>query len=257
MMDRYLWTDNCDDFSANKFDMILIGDESCGKILTSSLFLNNVSYLMESGIDFAVITPYLTPEKEERFNKFLKNLPKPAKIVVNDVGAFQTVKKSSHIPIIGRLLMRQNTDPSILSFYQDHPDKIIKSGDNYAILKHIPPSKTMTEHLKSSPLFSEEAMKIFAPESEKTAVIMDLLPYGMPEKIPERLSVILNTDNILISVLPCNSCHCCPAAETFIGMTRNSIPIYRKKNVCYYKRSDVSDQPPRRIPSYVGAIMHS
>jgi hypothetical protein len=235
--------------------MILIGDECCGKMLTSSVFLYRLSRLNESGIDFAVVTPYLVPETEEHFFSFIKKLPKHTKIVVNDIGAFQIVKKSSHIPIIGRLLMRQNTDPAVFSFFQSHADKIIDIGEGRAVLTHMPPSKAFTEHLQSSPVFSEEAAKIFTSDDEQTAVIMDELPFGSPEKIPERFNVILNTGNILVSVLPCNDCSSCPNEETFLGMTRSIFPIYRKKNICYYKSADMPNIPSYPIPSYVSAVI--
>ncbi|MCL2337249.1 MAG: hypothetical protein FWC60_07495 [Firmicutes bacterium] len=216
-----------------------MGSEVCGNFLSSGDFLNAFNAYIWAGHQVGIIAPYLTPKREISFITWLENLSNRTEIVVNDVGAFRLVQKSKHIPIPGRLLMRQNTDPVIPSFFQSQPDRDVYDGADYVRLKHSKPSQALTVHLQNSPVFSPEASALFLADREEITVMMDQLPQGLPAEIPRQYRVMLNTDNILVTVLPCRSCADCPQEEMLLGRVRTNIPIYRKRNACYYKLADV------------------
>ena len=241
-----IWLDPEEELQTEKYniyDRVYIGDEGCSRFLSSPDFLRRINELVSSGTKVGIIASYLTPEREANFIRLLETLPEPMEIIVNDVGALRLVSNSRHTPAIGRLLVRQNTDPAIYSFYKEQPERVVRSGQDRARLTYVAPSVALTRHLVGSTVFSSEAASIFLAEfscaNEKMTVMMDLLPQGMPDKIPDGFRVLLNTGNILVSVLPCHSCESCSNQEVSIGKTRANVPIYRKRNICYYKYSDL------------------
>lgn len=253
-MERCCWIAPGNDILDEGFDRIYIGDETCGSFLASGNFTRQVNAAISSGKRVGIILPYLTPERETQLVRLLNHLAQPVDIVVNDAGAFRIVRQSGHTPIIGRLLARQNTDPAILSFYQSHPGRIVYNGMERAVLEHMRPSQSLTAHLTGSPVFSDETAALFLSGCEKMTVMLDLLPHGMPEKIPKHYTVLLNMGSVLVSVLPCRSCAGCPDEEVVLGTTRANAPIYRRKNACYYKPFELIGKSPA-IPDYVSGLI--
>ncbi|MDR1664043.1 MAG: hypothetical protein LBR83_03865 [Clostridiales bacterium] len=220
---------------AAAYEGLLVGEEACGLFLSSEIFISRVNALLKSGKKVGVITPYLTPEREDALAKMLESL-RPAEIVVNDVGALWLVRQSKHTPVIGRLLTRQQTDPVILSFYQPQPSRVVLRESECVRLEHAPPPASLTGRLTGSPVFS--AASVFLSGYETMTVMMDWPPQGMMDKIPREFSVLWSIDEVLVAVLPCQGCEACPERETYIGMTRARIPVYRKRNVCYFKPAE-------------------
>ena len=249
-----LWVSPESDFHLRGYECFFAGDEACGRFMFSEEFISKINTAIKLGGKAGIIVPYLTPETESRFDKLINSISKSIDIVVNDAGAFRLVSKSKHTPIIGRLLARQNTDPAITSFFYHQPDRIVYNGMDRAMLKHLPPSRSLALHLSGSAVFSDETAALFLSGHEKMTVMLDLLPFGLPRAIPKGFSVLLNTDNILVAVLPCRSCDDCPAHEAPIGFTRANVQIYRMKNICYYKYSDIKSELDA-IPGYVTGLV--
>ena len=173
-------------------------------------------------------------------------------MAVNDFGAFTLVRKSRHIPIIGRLLTGQNTDPSIWGFTQGQPERRVINQGIAAVLKHRPPAEQLMRHFRSLPIFCGDTAEKLAGRSSLLTVIADLPPHGLPDSIPECFTIMANLDTILISMFPCRDCQTCPQTETEIGETRAGVPIYRKRSTCYYKQTEVSARrTDYSFPSYV------
>jgi len=238
---KYIWLEPGEKALVNGYDGIFIGNEVCGEFLSPTGlddFIDELNFYGAAGHNVGIIAPYLTPEREINFIALLKKLSRPTEIAANDVGAFRLIEKSGHIPVLGRLLTKQNTDPAIISFYQKQPDRIVYDVIEPVRLIHADPPKELTEHFKGSPVFSKEAANLFLGGREEITVMMDMPPHGIPDEIPERYRVMLNIDDILVSVLPCRSCENCPKKEIFLGKTRADVAIYRKRNLCYYKLSD-------------------
>jgi len=221
------------------FDRVFIGSETCGCFLSSPGFPDEIKEYVLSGHEVGIISPFLTPEREISFIALLKSLSgatgRAMEVVVNDVGAFRLVQNNGHTPIIGRLLMRQNTDPAIPSFFRRQPDRDVYDYTDYVRLMHANPPQALADHFAGSPVFSKEAAALFLAGREELTVMMDIPPLGLPAEVPERFRVMLNMDDVLVSVLPCRSCDGCPEEETQLGRMRAGVPIYRRKSLCYYK----------------------
>jgi len=261
-MERCLWISPGETATTDrveKHERVFIGDEACGRFLSSADLLDAVNAHTHDGRRMGIIFPYLDPEREIDFVTMLGRLNRQTEIVVNDVGAFRLVKKSNHIPILGRLLTRQCTDPAIASFFGfPSDDRIAQDGAEIMRLKHKPPPPELSERFAGSPVFSKEAAALFLSGYSHMTVMLDLLPHGMPREIPENYSVMLNTDNILVSVMPCRSCNSCPQKEVLLGTVRGKTKIYRKRNTIYYKRADVSnaeDAGNVETPKYVTRLI--
>ena len=220
------------------FDGILIGDEACGRSLSSATLLSRLDTIRRSGKKVGLITPYLTPDLERSFMQLLHELVHPTTIVVNDVGALRLVRNSIHIPVIGRLLMRQHSDPVIRSFYRSHPRRIVYHGTERAELEYERPSDSLNSLFTGSAVFSEKTAALLRAEDDVMTVMMDMLPHGIPKRIPLHYRAMLHTGSVLVSVLPCQSCEECPEHEVLLGSTRANVPIYRKRNTCYYKLAE-------------------
>lgn len=240
----------------DEYERVFVGDEACGRFLSSSDFIDEINVHAETGQHIGIISPYLTPEMEKDFITMLGSLNSQTEIVVNDVGAFRLVRKSKHNPILGRLLTRQNTDPAIASFSRFQSDRIILEGAEKILLKHKAPPPELSERFTVSPVFSKEAAALFLSGYSRMTVMLDRLPHGMPHEIPENYSVMLNMENILISVMPCRSCYNCPQKEVLLGTVREKIKIYRKRNTIYYKYSEISNTGNTEIPAYVTQLIY-
>ena len=230
-MDKWKYIDIHDrnDYENEK---LITGDEVCGSFLSSPDFLNRIFELAKKNNETAIITPYLTPDTEIHFKEFLVKLPGPARIIINDFGALQFIKNSGHIPVIGRLLMRQNTDPVIMKLDIPQPLKA---------------------HFCDTPVFTNEASQLLMSGYDKMTVMMDFLPHGMPAKAPAGYDVLLNLRNVLVTVFPCNfNCCDCPGEEFLQGRTRAGVPVYQKRKLFYYKQNEIVNSA---IPDYVTGLI--
>jgi len=243
---------------AAAYDKIFIGSEVCGAFLSSEVFFNELKNYKLSGKKIGIAVPYLTPSREENFFALLSKLESATEIVVNDAGAFELTRRSGHVPVLGRLLARQQTDPAIPSFFDGQPERGVYDYEDYARLKYTKPPETLACHFLASPVFSQEASEIFLSGRGEMTVVMDRLPIGMPERIPEKFNVLLNLENILVSVIPCRSCRDCPKNETVLGKTRAGATIYWRRGLCYYKFSECPGANERpRLPDYVSGTIES
>jgi len=213
---------------------IFVGDEGCGKFLSDEIFNDKFLTLIDNNNDIGLIAPFLTTKTELAFAALLAKINTPIDVIVNDFGALRLVQKSRHHAIIGRVMTRQSTDPAIFGFTQDQPEIVVFVNGVSAVLKHKPPPESLMKHFRSSPVFS-------IPHLGETQVMLDLPPHGLPETVPENFTVMVNTKNVLIAMLPCDDCVNCPQSETLIGKTRSDVPIYRKRNTCYYKNKCLNE----------------
>jgi hypothetical protein len=239
--DEYYWIDSIDDLTTEQTAQnksLIFGNESCGEYLIDQARTSLVASLLDSGALSGIILPYLTPEREAGFLRLLNEIKKPTMIIINDVGAYMIVKKSCHRIVLGRLLSGQNTDPAIFQFMSEQPDRCISIENEVAILKHVPPPIPLIRHFREVPLLKENSICFFLDDDLKATVMLDNVPQGLPEKVPSGCSVMLNLENILVSVIPCGDCADCPKREVKLGVNRSQIGIYRKRNSVYYKRSE-------------------
>jgi len=238
-------------------DTVFIGDEACGLFLSGEALPLWIDEIIGSGKGAGIVLPYLTPEREEDFIKLLGRLARPVKIAVNDFGAFRLVRQSAHTLVIGRLLAKQNTDPAIITFYEDQPGRIVYDGMERAKLTHAAPPESLTAHFTGVPAFSDETAALFLAGGGEISIILDRLPHGLPASVPGGFNVLLNTENILVSILPCRSCEGCPDKETYVGATRAGAPIYRRRNTCYCKYSEcgIKREPGEGVPGYVAGTI--
>jgi hypothetical protein len=199
--------------------------------------------LRKEGKSVGLVIPCLTPERELDFAKILEGLDEKTEIVVNDMGAFCLAENAGHIPIIGRLMTKQHTDPAISGFTQKQPDRKILYDGEKALLKYAPPPKSQSERFSDIAIFSKSASEIFLKNRRSITVILDMALHGLPKEVPDGFEVMLNTGDILVSVFPCAGCGSCPKKETFIGQTRANVPLYRRGSVCYYKNPGEIDMP--------------
>jgi len=237
-MEYYSWVLPWNEIGAE--GQVYLGDEGCGRFLDSPGALKRILSLLNQKRLSGLITPFLTPEREQGLIELLKGIQTPIEVVVNDVGAFQIVKKSRHIPVIGRLLARQHTDPAIMAFGLNQPGRCVFSHDGIrSTLRHVPPPDELMRHFRGTPLFTIETSGFLLGGYPDMRVMLDRPLHGLPKEIPDRYSVILNEEEILVSILPCSNCGSCPDSECFMGKTRFGVPIYRRRNTCYFKYSEV------------------
>jgi len=254
-MERCLWISPGETVKTDGFDRVFLGDEACGLFLSSADITDEVNALTYTGQRAGIISPYLTPEREADFLSMLGRLDCQTEIVVNDAGAYRLVKKSGHTPVLGRLLTRQNADPAIATFSQFQTDRIVLVAAEAVLLKHKPPPRELSERFCGTPVFSVETAALFLSDYRKMTIMLDLLPHGMPGKTPENYYAMLNTENILISIMPCRSCNDCPQKETLLGTVRGVIKVYRKRNTIYYKYSETPNAENVGIPTYVTRLI--
>jgi hypothetical protein len=263
-VERCLWLEPfgaADNLFTEAWDRVYIGDEGCGRFLSSPDFRARLRLLLASGVPVGIIAPVLTPDTEPLFKALLDELAEPLEVVVNDVGAYRMVGNSIHSRVLGRLLARQNTDPAIVQFLQPQAERQVLVEGEPALLRYAPPPDTLMRHFRTTPLFSDVAaagptargdapVRTAAPAAAtagataggdghaRTKVMLDFPPHGLPDTIPPQFSVLLSQDEVLVALLPCKDCATCPQTETKIGETRARVPLYRRRTTCYYKRQE-------------------
>ncbi len=252
---EYVWADDFVKPPDTDRNHIFIGDEGCGRFMESGTLSDYMKNMHKKGIPVGIITPFLMPEREKRLISFLEQLEKQTEVVVNDIGSFCLVKGSGHTPIIGRLLTKQKTDPSIHQFYHQQPERKILVNGEKGFLRYAPPSETLSKYFRDIPIFSEMALEVLLKDRDRIMVMLDMPPHGMPETVPGGVEVMLSGKNVLVSMLPCVNCAACPQEETYIGTNRSGIPIYRKRNTCYYKQTGMAGKFQNNLPHYVSRIL--
>jgi len=255
--EKYVWTDDIAKITNTKIKNAFLGSEGCGIFMESGSLSDDVKYLRKNGVSVGLIIPFLTPEREKNFKRLLAGLEKKTEVAVNDMGAFCLVEKSGHTPIIGRLLTKQQTDPAICRFYIRQPERKVLSDSAKAFLRHIPPSERLERYFRDIPVFSNAASEVFLQNRNCIAVILDMPAHGLPETVPKGFEIILHKSSVITAVLPCVKCSDCPMEETYIGTTRSGVPIYRKRNICYYKPPDRFSETESEISDYINKILYS
>jgi len=98
----------------NKFKILYFGTEFCEKLIPKKEEINKIKeFCKKNNIKLILVTPYCTNFGLKEINKIIKILPKKTEIIFNDWGVLRIIKKSKHIPILGRLLIRIRRDPYI------------------------------------------------------------------------------------------------------------------------------------------------
>lgn len=231
---------------------LYIGHEGCGRILSEEL-IQRAAYLSSLGRRCSVVIPFLTPDIEAAFPVFLRQLPPEAEVIVNDAGAFLLAAEAGVVPVVGRLLSRQHTDPAIATFQTPTVSRVVHSQAGPALLTHTPPPTSLWTQWQTPPIFSEgvlDAFRRFAP-GISLRVEIDCPPHGLPESGPS-VPVTLHCGEAILSILPCRAADCegCSPALQQAGHTRTGMPLVRRRNLFGYR----TEQPPV-LPAYVDRIV--
>lgn len=231
---------------------LYIGHEGCGRIWTDTL-PRQVTHLWSLERRFSVVVPFLTPDIEAVFPAFLGQLPPDTEVVVNDVGAFLLTVEAGFVPVLGRLLSRQHTDPAIASFQTPLASRMVQTSEGAALLTHTPPPESLWTQWQTPPIFSKDALATFqrfAPGASFRMEI-DCPPHGLPAKGPAT-PVTLHCGEAIVSVLPCRETDCdgCSPALRQAGQTRTGTPLVRRRNLYGYP----TESPPS-LPAYIDRIV--
>lgn len=234
-MQHCYWPRRYDGPVPARFARVYLGEEGCGLFLSSQSFLRRVLALMEEGRAVTVVTPILTPEGERDLAVLLRALPVPTEVVAGDIGAFALIAKAGHIPIAGRLMSRQSTDPAIAGFARPQPPRTVLTADGPRRLEHRPPPNDLMEHFRTPPILSAGALQVLqALAGGPPRVELDAPPHGLPYSMPENVTVSLHADECLLAVAACHGCADCPQEPAPAGATRTGTPLHRHKNLLLY-----------------------
>ena len=228
-----------------RFARVYLGEEGCGLFLSSPGFLRRVLALMAEGRAVTVVTPALTPQRERDLAALLQKLPAPTEVVAGDIGAFALIAQAGHIPIAGRLMSRQSTDPAIAGFTQTQQARVVQTADGPRRLEHRPPPDELMEHFCTPPILSAGSLQVLQSlAGGPPRVELDAPPHGLPQNFPQDISVSLHADECLLAVAACHGCEDCPQEPVPAGAARTGMPLHRHKNLLLYPVSIPS--PPKQ-----------
>lgn len=231
---------------------LYIGHEGCGRLLQEELS-RQAAYLSSLERRFSVVVPFLTPDIEATFPAFLRQLPLEAEVVVNDVGAFLLAAEAGFVPVLGRLLSRQHTDPAIASFQIPLASRVVQTPEGAALLTHTPPPESLWTQWQTPSIFSEGTLDAFRRLVPGMPLRMEIdhPPHGLPEKGPST-PVTLHCGEAILSVLPCHQSDCenCSPCLRQAGQTRTGMPLVRRRNLYGYRT-----EQPSILPAYIDRVV--
>lgn len=137
---------------------IYFGVEFCQRLIPSVRSLEEaLRFTRTKGLQFTLVTPFVTEEGLNRLGgifKFLKKELKDCEIVVNDWGVLEVISRryKTFKPLLGRLLTRQNRNPAMAYILKkQYPLVGIKGkGGTIRIITHVPPDRRYQKGIKAS-----------------------------------------------------------------------------------------------------------
>jgi len=206
----------------NNYDRLYFGTEFC------HLLIPNISeYKKLTHKNITLVFPPIYEKSLKKVDKILQ-LFKKTEVVFNDWGTYNLIKKHNHIPVLGRLLTNQQTDPRIILLKNKIPKKAYNYFKNIyttAKVKRIEVSNTL-QGIKTQKI----PTSLYYPQVPIT-ITRACISNGC-DQISKRNTINFNT--------------CKKECQTFTLNKFNKI-IYMKGNVQYYLNEIITDNKADRL----------
>jgi hypothetical protein len=173
-----IWEAGEDQFGTINFTRLYFGQEFCEKALPTLKELTKaIETAEQKGMEFTLVTPYVTEEGLSEVKVLLEHLVKlmpQAEVVVNDWGVLEILNQNypSLTPVLGRLLNKVIRDPRMLAYHKKAQFKISqeKSLEDFC------------QSYRRSNLAGEPMQALLA-SYKVTRIEMDLPPQGLDEQL--------------------------------------------------------------------------
>lgn len=115
-------------FGEIRFTRLYFGQEFCSRVIPGKEEMTEaILKSIEKGMEFALVTPYVSEKGLGRLEKLLAELEdiRPSsEVICNDWGVIYLIGKnfSTLVPVMGRLLNKACRDPRIVHYLKDIPE---------------------------------------------------------------------------------------------------------------------------------------
>ncbi len=234
------------------FDRIYFGSEFCqNRIPPIGVFgrIAAETALQKKGL--TLLTPYVTDSGMERIEKLLCYLDKArpgAEVVFNDWGVFYLIKTrfKNVVPVLGRLLTKQNKDPRAIKILTNRQERkiVFDAGTKNSFItipRKVPPS--LLKHFKSG-MINTGSFHGFLADNRIRRVEVDNPIWTMEMKAQGDINVSLYypyayiTTTRLCGLVNLSYARCgksCRAYRLSLKIAPAPAPFYIRGNSVFYK----------------------
>lgn len=255
----------------NSYSRLYFGQEFCERLMPSVASLKQaLSYARKKGIDFSLVTPYVTTtglKKTEELFELLKDKKIECEIIVNDFGVLNLVnrKYQNLTPVLGRLLTKQKRSPELPRLLKREKTKprFLKDPRNPK-MKYLVFQKKMPVELelyyKGSNALSVPIIHDFLIAWGIRRIELDNVNQGLHLELPrDKISASIYLPYVYIAttffcptvgcnqkkksflkIKPCNQ----PCQRYVFELRHKSMgrPIYLKGNTQFYKNTELKSE---------------
>jgi hypothetical protein len=236
---------------------IYLGTETCQRLLPSrEILVRSAADLKNAGRSFTFVIPFVGESAFRGLEALLGALEKTfpeSEAVCNDWGVLCLVAEGTGLtPVIGRLLVRQKTDPRLAMLddkaYQESGERDVRHRDGtVARLKHLLPDPTLVESLEQVPLDGPD-FPVFLKRYRVDRMEINNTLQGIRARgvklglhVPDVLVAVARTCRDFPESAPsggdcsAGSCSGEPTIRLYPGFP---VPLYRKDNALFYLNAE-------------------
>ncbi|MEN6390803.1 MAG: hypothetical protein ABFD04_10335 [Syntrophomonas sp.] len=238
---------------------IYLGEECCEKRLPPP---KKVMYwanrLHDQGNTLTFITPFVSDAGLIQVNNILDALSSiydSYEVVCNDWGVFSLViGRPSCIPLIGRLLSRQDTDPRLAQIldrpFQESLERDVWHVDGTPVrLKYKPPSEEYKTHLRTPSIINNRVLSYLSKTGSHRLELNNPLQ-GLKLELIDGWKATIYIPDVIVSIKRhCSTCsislgsltpNCCNLSAEWIHPSF-PVPLHSCGNALYYLNNVLPD----------------
>lgn len=242
-------------------DRIYFGHETCQYLLPSPQKARDlVNYYQGQGKEITLVTPFLTEKGLSNTSRLIDGLitrHDRLEIVCSDIGLLHYLSRNRiGVPVIGRLLTKQRTDPRLNrmlsdSYIEQSFGKVRHMDGTLCELKFQPPSNEFIRLIQNVPLARSKILQHFTSKGIHRCEISNT-PQGIILNEVSTVSFSLHVSDIPLAVIrQCpgkgedyekrSTCpKCTPAPIPYICPTFPT-KVYRRENGLFYLNTQLPD----------------
>lgn len=226
-----------------EFSRLYFGMEFCERLLPSPSQLKKaLNFVQENGLDFNLVTPYVTDsglKKAEKLIMILSELKPDSEIIFNDWGVFHLLRENDYPlkPVLGRLLNKMKRGPRIVHIkeripptsleYFMAPNLSIPEIQEFLINNNIKRVEfdNLLQGLNLNGIKSNLHISLYLPFAYITTTRFCLMPS------------LTNPHEMKIGVFPCKK-ECQQSAFQLLNPVMTT-PLIRKGNTIFFSNEQI------------------
>ncbi|MGE5458859.1 MAG: hypothetical protein ACM3NJ_00255, partial [Methanobacterium sp.] len=191
-------------------ERLYLGDECCaGRLPDPAEAARLLRKVSVEQLSVTLVTPFVSEQEGKHVLRLVDQMSRMCKdfeVVCNDWGIFQEVSQRENcMPIIGRLLVKQDTDPRLGQIgnaaYQSSMERTILHADgNLVHLKYASPHPDTLQHMKSCALDNIALLNYLGTVYRVNRFEVNNTLQGLVIDPPDNWHISLHIPEVLVSV---------------------------------------------------------